>query len=337
MGAVVVVDALWGDSGKGKVAAWLARERQAAICVKAGLGTNAGHSLYLADGRLLKTSQLPLAGLAGNQQLMVGCRVGIDPELLAQELALYREWDPAGRLRIDARCPVILPEYREAERQNAHLVGTVGSTLSGTGQTQAMFALRQCPQAKDLPALAPWCADVAGDLNRACLAGRTVVVEGSQGTMLSLSLSPDYPCCTSGNCTASACAEQVGLAWRHLAEVVMVVKAVPSRVGTGPLPGEISLAEQDRLGIAEYGVRTGRRRRKSLELPWDLVRQAALLNAPTGLVLSFCDHLDAGCTGRPEPTPAVWAVIERLEAETGVPVLLWDRGKYLDDLQPLRH
>jgi adenylosuccinate synthase len=51
MGAIIVVDAFWGDSGKGKVSAWLARQHQALFCARAGTGTNAGHSIAFEDGR----------------------------------------------------------------------------------------------------------------------------------------------------------------------------------------------------------------------------------------------------------------------------------------------
>ena len=41
MGATIVVDAFWGDSGKGKISAYLALQQRAAYCVRAGTGTNA--------------------------------------------------------------------------------------------------------------------------------------------------------------------------------------------------------------------------------------------------------------------------------------------------------
>ena len=58
MGATIVVDALWGDSGKGKVAAYAALQQKAAFCVRAGTGTNAGHSIYFEDGSEIRTHQL---------------------------------------------------------------------------------------------------------------------------------------------------------------------------------------------------------------------------------------------------------------------------------------
>jgi len=105
------------------------------------------------------------------------------------------------------------------------------------------------------------------------------------------------------------------------------VKAVPSRVGAGPLQGELSEAEQAARGMAEYGVRTGRRRRKAAEVDLDLVAQAVRLNGPTSLALTFCDHLDPDMARTGVPGPRILALIERLEALAGVPVRLLEWGK----------
>lgn len=327
MSAIFVIDALWGDSGKGKIASWLQEHRGAELCVRAGTGTNAGHSLYLEDGTLVQTSQIPLAGVLGGSALRIGSRVAVDPVLLDSELKRLSPWKASERLGIDYRCPVILPEYREAEIQDEHLRSTVGSTLSGTGFTQAQFVLRKCPQAKDIPGLSPWLMDVAQEINMLCEQGRTLIVEGSQGTQLSLALSPDYPFCTSANCTTVAAADQVGLNWRHIGEVVLVVKASPSRVGNGPLPDEMDATKADILGIAEYGVWTGRRRRKTAEIPWDLILEAVRLNGPTGIALSFCDHYDPEQRGSNQPTTRVMNLVHEIEERTSVPVQLLDLGK----------
>lgn len=58
MSATLVVDAFWGDSGKGKIAAFTALKQEAAFSVRAGTGTNAGHSIYFEDGSEIRTHQL---------------------------------------------------------------------------------------------------------------------------------------------------------------------------------------------------------------------------------------------------------------------------------------
>ena len=89
MGAVIVVDAFWGDSGKGKIAAYLARRLGATYGVRAGTGTNAGHSVYMEDGKLLKLNQLPAALVEKESQVRVGSGVAVDPEIFLRELDEY--------------------------------------------------------------------------------------------------------------------------------------------------------------------------------------------------------------------------------------------------------
>lgn len=327
MGAIVVVDALYGDSGKGKIASFLAQKRKATWCVRAGTGTNAGHSLRRDSGEILKTSQLPLAGILQDAWLGIGSGVAVDPELVEAECRALEAYRVRARLRIDGRCPLIEPAYRDAERMDPHLAQHVGSTCSGTGVAQAQFCLRKARQAKDLPELAPFVTDVALALDESCGRGETVIVEGSQGTALSLALSPDYPFCTSGNCTSTAALDDVGLSWRRVDEVVLIVKAVPSRVGNGPLVGELTVAQQDARGLAEYGVRTGRRRRKADFIDLERIREAVRLNGPTSLALSFCDHLDPAMATTGVPGPAVRRLIDQLEEVAGVRVSLLEFGK----------
>ena len=328
MAETVIVDALWGDSGKGKVAAWYAGKLDASYVVRAGTGTNAGHSLYLSENELVKTRQLPLSFIHKKAQVRVGSGVVVDPKIFHEELATYHL---EKRAKVDFRCAVIEPKFIEMEQHNAHLKETVGSTASGTGQTRAAFILRTALQAQDWPDLAKYTADVAQELNEACSRGEEVIIEGSQGTFLSLALSPDYPFVTSDNVTTAASIDDVGLDWRHLKRVVMVVKALPSRVGAGPMPNEMTETEVHQLGIEEYGTVTGRLRRKG-HLDFDLLKYAAMLNGPTEIALTFADHFDPEIIGSPNLTPKVKALIKKVEAACGAPVRLVETGKLYSNL-----
>lgn len=339
MSAIIVVDAFWGDSGKGKIAAYLASRHRAAYCARAGTGTNAGHSIFFADGREIRTRQLPCGFLCDHTQIRVGSGVAIDPDLFAAELdRLDPAYNLRERTRVDFRCPIILPEYIEREKNSDHLRQTVGSVGSGTGVARAEFALRQARQARQIPQLADYTADVARELNEACQRGETVVVEGSQGTHLSLALTRDYPYCTSDNCTTVACADDVGLNWQYIGEVILVVKALPSRVGAGPLPLQMDEAEEDERGIAEFGVTTGRRRRKATGISWPHLEEAVLLNGPTQIALTFCDHLDPAAvetTCSAELPHPVRQLIDEIEERFDIPVTLCDCGKYYENIVSL--
>jgi adenylosuccinate synthase len=330
MGAVIIVDALWGDSGKGKTCAYLARSLDAPLAVRAGVGTNAGASVILADGTVIRARQLPTGWLNPRTKVAVGSGVLVDPTVLRDEIERF---DIGTRTLIDYRCAVITPEHIEAERCDNNLSKHVGSTCTGNGYARADFVLRRARQAKDVAELQPYVTDVARLVNETATT-ETVLIEGSQGTFLSLALSPDYPYTTSDNCTATAAMDDVGLNWRLVQDVVMVVKAMPTRVGEGPLPHEMTADEAIARGIAEYGVVTGRPRRKASQVDWDLLSYAAMLNGPTQIVLTFCDHYDPEmrtAQTRDDITPRVRELIAQVERITGAPVTLVDTGKYLDD------
>ncbi|SDT25594.1 adenylosuccinate synthetase [Microlunatus soli] len=333
MPASVIVDALWGDSGKGKTCAYLARKHDAQLAVRAGIGTNAGASVTLESGELIKARQLPTGWLNPGTKVAVGSGVLVDPRVFADELERYGLGD---RAMIDPRCAVISEQHIADEQADQHLRKQVGSTCTGNGYARADFALRRAQQARDIPELAPYLGDVAAEANRvAADPDGLVLIESSQGTMLSLALSEDYPYTTSGNCTTASALNDVGLNWRHLDEVIMIVKALPTRVGEGPLPYEISTAEAERRGIAEYGVVTGRPRRKAEAIDADTLRYAAMLNGPTRIALTFCDHLDPAIRGQRGSAaigPEVRRVIGEVEQATGAPVTLLDTGPRLDDV-----
>jgi adenylosuccinate synthase len=74
-------------------------------CVRAGIGTNAGHSVYLAAGQQpIRTRQLPMGFLHPTTRVAVGSGVAVDPDILIDEIQRY---DLADRVWIDNRCPII--------------------------------------------------------------------------------------------------------------------------------------------------------------------------------------------------------------------------------------
>ncbi len=130
------------------------------------------------------------------------------------------------------------------------------------------------------------------------LAGRVaegdgVLLEGAQGTMLDIDHGT-FPYVTSSNPTAGYAATGSGLGVTTVGrgDVVGVVKAYLSRVGTGPMPTELDgdLAERIREAGGEYGTVTGRPRRVGwLDVP--TLRHAARASGFTGLAVNHVDVL----------------------------------------------
>jgi adenylosuccinate synthase len=142
-------------------------------------------------------------------------------------------------------------------------------------------------------ALQPYVADTSLVLNAALDAGRTVVLEGAQATMLDVDHGT-YPFVTSSNATAGGACVGAGVGPTRIDRVVGVVKAYTTRVGSGPFPTELCDADGERLRTigGEFGTTTGRERRCGW---YDAViaRFAARVNGLTDLFLTKLDILGA--------------------------------------------
>jgi adenylosuccinate synthase len=143
--------------------------------------------------------------------------------------------------------------------------------------------------------LAPYLADTPLYLHGALAAGRTVLCEGAQGTLLDLDHGT-YPYVTSSSATAGGALTGLGIGPKQVARVTGVAKAFSTRVGEGPFPTELSGPLADRLrGTGEnpwdeFGTTTGRPRRCGW-LDTVVVRYAARINGLTDLILTKLDIL----------------------------------------------
>jgi len=330
LGAIIVVDGFWGDAGKGKISGYLCQKYKASLCVRAGTGTNAGHSVYFRDGRSIILRQLPMGLLNETTLLRVGSGVTLDPKIFFSEV---QKWQLQERTKVDFRCPIITDYDKEVEMKHP-VMTRIDSTKSGCGSAKARFVMREAKQARDIPKLHPYMTDVAKEVNNHAKEG-IIVVEGSQGTHISLALSPDYPYVTSDNCTTTSFADDIGLSWKLIDRVVMLVKCLPTRVGEGPLPFEMSWKEITNRGLQEYGVNTGRPRRKASVIDLDKLKYATMLNGPTEIALTFCDHYDPSIKNETQPskiTDMLNSLIKKIEQTVGAPVTLLDTGKWFDSI-----
>jgi len=134
-------------------------------------------------------------------------------------------------------------------------------------------------------------ADTALLLNKALEAGETVLLEGSQGTMLDVDHGT-YPYVTSSNPTAGGACAGSGIGPTRITAVVGILKAYTTRVGSGPFPTELhdEMGERLRKTGGEVGVTTGRPRRTGW---FDAViaRYAARVNGITDYFLTKLDVL----------------------------------------------
>ncbi|MCA0379571.1 MAG: adenylosuccinate synthase [Actinobacteria bacterium] len=139
--------------------------------------------------------------------------------------------------------------------------------------------------------LEPMVADTGLMLHEAMQAGKTVLFEAGQATMLDIDHGT-YPFVTSSNATAGGASTGSGLPPHQIDRVIAVIKAYTTRVGAGPFPTELFDEMGEHLAKVghEYGTTTGRLRRCGwYDAP--MARYAARINGVTDFVLTKLDVL----------------------------------------------
>ena len=129
-------------------------------------------------------------------------------------------------------------------------------------------------------------------INEALDAGKKVLAEGAQGSMLDVEFG-SYPFVTSSNVIAAGVCSGLGIAPNRIGKVYGIFKAYCTRVGTGPFPTELfdETGETLRQNGHEFGATTGRPRRCGwLDLP--ALKYAVMLSGVTDLMMMKSDVMD---------------------------------------------
>ncbi|WP_300665272.1 adenylosuccinate synthase [Fluviicola sp.] len=129
-------------------------------------------------------------------------------------------------------------------------------------------------------------------MNDAMKAGKKVLAEGAQGTMLDIDFGT-YPFVTSSNTVTAGTCTGLGIAPSKIGDVIGIFKAYCTRVGSGPFPTELEneIGEKIRKEGREFGATTGRPRRCGwIDLP--AMKYAIMINGVTELAMMKADVLD---------------------------------------------
>ncbi len=193
-----------------------------------------------------------------------------------------------------------------------------------------------------------------------------MLLEGAQGTMLDIDHGT-FPFVTSSNTVAGYASVGIGLGPRDIDDVLGIVKAYTTRVGSGPFPTELDDETGRHLSKVgqEFGAVTGRPRRTGW---FDAValRRSIINNGITGLCVTKLDVLDgleqvklcveydgdgepryetmsgwkgrtAGCRSLAELPDAARAYLARLESACDVPITMISTGAERDETIVSRH
>ncbi len=327
----VVVGGQYGSEGKGHVVSYLAAEYDYLIRVG---GPNAGHTVFERPTNYT-FHHLPSGTRCSEARLLIGPGAVISvPKLMLEIGDCKVRFD---RLSIDPRAMVITDDDLAFEKR---LIGRIGSTGQGVGKATARRILDRGSEvllARDVDDLKPFIRDTGEILENAIIQGRKILLEGTQGTGLSL-FHGDYPWVTSRDTTVSGCLAEAGIAPAAVRRIVMACRTFPIRVqspdgGTsGRMCREITWQEVASRSGVDYRellknekTSTTKRRRRVAEFDWRLLRRSTQLNGPTDIALTFADYLSVGNRNArrfDQLTDATIQFVEEIEKVAAAPVSL---------------
>ena len=329
MSNLIILGSQWGDEGKGKLVDLLADQFD--IIARFQGGHNAGHTIQIGDRKFV-LKLIPSGILRPGKLAVIGNGVVIDPVALFTEIdqLIQAGIDVPGQLRISNRAHILVPAQRAMEKRI--FIGTTSrgigpcyedkaarrgirvadmidqdiftgafdtlareqETMLGAFGIAPEYDLDQVrAQYQDLAErLRPLVCDTAALINGSIQAGKRVLFEGAQATMLDIDHGT-YPFVTSSSASAGGACIGTGVAPTLIDGILGVAKAYITRVGGGPFPTEALDATGDAIRTRgmEFGSVTGRPRRCGwFDIP--LLRYTATINNFDSLVITKLDVLD---------------------------------------------
>jgi adenylosuccinate synthase len=328
MPCTVIVGAFWGDEGKGKIISYLALNDKLDFCVRTG-SVNAAHTVWL-DGNKYALHMVPAAFIQPKCRLLIAPGANVHVAQFLKEMELTKV--DSKRIGIDNMASIIEEKHSVQDKASAVNKG-IGTTGWGVGPAIEERARRTAKLAKDIPALKPYLADTVTEINEAIDAGKQVLLEGTQGFMLSL-FHGTYPYVTSRDTGAAAICSEAGVGPTRVDNVLIVYKTFITRVGAGPMPGEISMEEAKKRGWFETAAGTGRNRR-SAPFDFDLARKNAKINGATQAAMTKLDCMFPDCRSArnfDDLSTEAKQFIKEVEERTGVPIVLIGTGPDARDI-----
>ena len=294
----VLIGGQYGSEGKGQVAAYLAQEYD--VLVRVG-GPNAGHQAARETGKYTYHS-LPSGCRESEADILIG------PGATIHMGEFFKEVEECGvdaeRIYLDPNVMVITDADREAE---GGLKNSIGSTGRGGGSAASRRIMgrfndeRKAKLACDYEELEPFVKSTHDRLIKAYASGEKILLEGTQGALLSLYHGP-YPYVTARDTNVAGCLSEAGIPPRRVDRVMMVVRFTPIRVqspkagNSGKLKHETNFEKiraeakiPEDLQVNEKTSTTKLNRRVGW-FEWEQFRFACELNAPTDIILTFADY-----------------------------------------------
>lgn len=322
-----IVGMQFGDEGKGKVIDLFSEG--AKHIARAQGGNNAGHTV-IVRGHEYRFHLIPSGILYPHTKCYIGGGTVIDPISLSEEIEGLKKLGVSlvSRLFLSGYAHVVLPYHRERDRlaEEARGLSAIGTTKKGigpcyvdkverTGIRLADFLRKEkfrekleqiqkitneeiekilAEYAPYAEKLSSYLAPVEEMLFEGGKRGEKILFEGAQGALLDVTFGT-YPFVTSSCTIAGGISSGLGVGPTKIDRVIGVAKFYTTRVGSGPLPTELTDEEMalfpSHTAAREIGVTTGRKRRLGW-LDLCILRHTMILNGTDSLALMKLDILD---------------------------------------------
>lgn len=300
----VIIGAQFGSEGKGQVAAYLAPDYDCLVRVG---GPNAGHSVYREPKPDIFHLVPSGTNRAPNAKLVIGPGAVINKRTLLDEISEHNL--TPDRLTIDRNVTVISESDIEKEEE----LDKIGSTKQGVGAATANNIIQRIQSSDDHKAynnkdLEPYVGSAHAVLEEMYKNGKKVLLEGTQGTFLSL-YHGFYPFVTSRDTTISGCLAESGISPMRVRKIILVTRTYPIRVESPDdgYSGDFDIHDGKEITWKEISEKSGvpleelqntektsttERKRRVAKFNWVLFRKACELNSPTDIALTFTDYID---------------------------------------------
>lgn len=280
--ADIIVDLQAGDTGKGKVANYLAENYDYTHVIRYNGGGNAGHTFYHNNNKIV-THQIPL-GVIYNKKTIIGPGCVINPDKLMEEINYLENmgYDVKNNLLIDKRVHIVKQQYLDEETDES----IIGTTKTGTGPTYRNKYNRTGLRAENCDDLKNYIIDIYDELYGDDKV--KILFEGAQGFELDIDWG-DYPYVTSSHCTVGGALNN-GVPYQKIRNVYGIAKAYRTYVGSKKFEPSDKIFDYIRNKFDEFGATTGRAR----QLNWldinELIKSINI-NGVTTLIVNKFDVL----------------------------------------------
>lgn len=274
----VVCDLSWGDTGKGKVSAYLAKSGDYKYVARWAGGNNAGHTVYVNRNKF-KTHIIP-SGIFYGVKSVIGPGCVINLKSFNEELEyLESNGFKTSLVKVSPRAHVVTEEHIALdEEKNSHL----GTTGRGIAPCYAEKMSRTGTLAGDV-------LDKKYLFDTEKMSGN-ILCEGAQGFNLDIDWG-NYPYVTSST-TLPYGACSLGFSPKKIRNIWGLAKAYDTRVGEDPFFDSMLSEDEDLTFLQEegeeFGVTTGRARRVNW-LNLDILLKAAIISGTTHIVINKVD------------------------------------------------